>query len=153
MQTDKILIPGIAGTSAMTLFSYLVSESKNKNFREPEILGELIKRLQKSGSKGSAQMAGWGIHYAIGILFVACYSEIWEQTKVKPSLTSGALMGAANGIAGVAGWKLMFDSHPNPPAKHLKAFFGHLLPAHVVFGVFSAVTYKLLFGNKSAGLR
>lgn len=153
MQTNKIIIPGIVGTSAMTLFSYLISESKNKNFREPEILGVLIKRLSKNVSMESSQIKGWVIHYAIGILFVACYSELWEQTKIKPSLTSGTLLGAANGVVGVMGWKFMFKSHPNPPAKNLKAFFGHLILAHVVFGIFNALTYKLTDGNKSAECR
>lgn len=37
MQTGKILISAIVGTSAMTIFSYLVSASENKNFREPEV--------------------------------------------------------------------------------------------------------------------
>lgn len=152
MHAYKILIPGIVGTSAMTLFSYLVSEGKNKNFREPEILAELIQRIPKSRLNKSAHIAGWGIHYAIGILFVTCYSEIWEQTKVKPSLASGTLMGGLNGVLGVIGWKLMFEGHPNPQAKNPKTFFGHLLPAHVVFGIFSAMTYKFINGNKSAGL-
>ena len=134
----------------MTLFSYLVSESKNKNFREPEVLGKLINRLPTSGSMESSQMVGWGMHYTIGILFVACYSELWERTKVKPSLPSGALLGAACGVVGVMGWKLMFEGHPNPPAKNLKPFFGHLLLAHVVFGIFSALTYKVSQGNKGS---
>lgn len=151
MQAYKILIPGIIGTSAMTFFSYLVSEAKNKNFREPEILAELIQRLPKSGLKESANFAGWGIHYTIGILFMACYNELWEQTKLKPSLTHGTLMGAANGVVGVMGWKFMFKAHPNPPRKNPKAFFGHLIPAHVVFGIFSALTYKFTNGNSSAG--
>lgn len=151
MQTGKILISGIVGTSAMTLFSYLVSRSKNRNFREPELLGDLIYRLPVSTSKPSAQLAGWGIHYAIGILFVACYSELWEQTKLKPTLTSGAMLGAANGVVGATGWKLMFKAHPNPPAKDLEPYLGHLIPAHVVFGVFNAIIYKLTSGNRNIG--
>ena len=150
MDTNKILISAIVGTSAMTLFSYLVSESKNKNFREPEVLGQLVNRLPNSGSKESAQMAGWGMHYAIGILFVAIYNQLWKQTKVEPSMTSGTLLGAASGVVGVMGWKLMFEGHPNPPAKNLKPFFGHLLLAHVVFALSSAITYKLTSCNKSA---
>lgn len=148
MKYPQILLPAIAGTSAMTFYSYLVSKSKNKNFREPEILGELIKRMSGNCSRELARMAGWGIHYSIGILFVACYTEFWEKTKVKPSLTSGALMGAANGVVGILGWNLIFASHPNPPAKNLTPFLGHLLPAHVVFGIFSAITYKLKNPNK-----
>lgn len=149
-QTGKILISAIVGTSAMTLFSYLTSNKKNKNFREPQLLGQLIKRLPVNGSKKSSQMAGWGMHYAIGTLFVVCYSELWEQTKGKPSLASGTVLGAGSGLVGVMGWKLMFEAHPNPPAKNLKPFFGHLILAHIVFGISSALTYKITDGNKSA---
>ncbi len=149
MQPGKILISALVGTSAMTLFSYLISNKKNKNFREPQVLGQLISRLPVSVSKESAQVAGWGIHYAIGTLFVVCYIELWHQTKVKPSLTSGTLLGAGSGLIGVGGWKLMFESHPHPPAKNLKPYFGHLILAHIVFGIFCAITYKLTDGIKN----
>lgn len=148
MQISKILVSAIIGTSAMTLFSYLVSNSKNKNFREPQILGTLIERLPKPVSKGSNQMTGWGLHYAIGVLFVVCYVILWKQTKARPTIISGTLLGAASGVVGVTGWKLMFGTHPNPPAKKLKPFFGHLILAHIVFGVFSALTHKLISNNK-----
>lgn len=81
MQTGKILFSSIVGTSAMSLFSYLISNRENKNFREPQVLGQLIKRLPTRGSKESAQMAGWGMHYAIGFLFVACYSKYGSKQK------------------------------------------------------------------------
>ncbi|MEX2349470.1 MAG: hypothetical protein WD554_01185 [Flavobacteriaceae bacterium] len=150
MQTGNILISAIVGTSAMTLFSYLVSEKKKKNFREPEVLGNLIERLPQGVSRENSQMAGWGLHYTIGLLFVAGYHELWKQTKSKPSLTSGVLLGAASGVVGVTGWQLMFEAHPNPPAKKLKPFFGHLILAHVVFGVFSALTYKQINRKKKS---
>jgi hypothetical protein len=38
-------------------------------------------------------------------------------------LTSGALLGTASGLAGITGWKGVFELHPNPPAKNLKQFF------------------------------
>lgn len=148
MQTGKILISALVGTSAMTLFSYLVSESKNKNFREPEVLGDLVERLPNTNSTKASQLVGWGLHYAIGTLFVAGYDKLWAKTKVTPSLTSGALLGAASGVVGVIGWKLMFKAHPHPPAKKLKPFFGHLMLAHMVFGLFSALSHKLTSGNK-----
>src|SRR5690554_4222684 len=151
MQTKKIFFAGILGTSAMTLFSYLVSKRKNKNFREPELLGQLIERLPNKPSNLSAQIAGWGIHYAIGISFMACYSEIWERTGIKPTLASGTFLGVANGVVVVTGWKLMFEAHPNPPAKELKPFFGHLLLAHIVFGVFNAIGYKSTMRIKESG--
>lgn len=148
MKKGKTLISSIVGTSAMTIFSYLVSESQNKNFREPEVLGQLIERLPKSSSKNSAKIAGWGLHYTVGFLFVAFYNELWKRKKIKPSLTSGALLGVASGLAGITGWKGVFEVHPNPPAKNLKQFFGHLMLAHVVFGVFSTLTYKLTVAEK-----
>lgn len=151
MQTGKILISAIVGTSAMTIFSYLVSESKNQSFREPEIVRQLINRLSESSSKEFSQIAGWGAHYAIGLLFVVIFNELWERTKVKPSITSGALLGAGSGLTGIMGWKMMYEAHPNPPSKNLKKYFGHLMLAHVVFGVFSALTYKLTAGDKDFG--
>jgi len=144
MEKGKIFTSALVGTSAMTLFSYLISKSEKINFREPEILSQLIERLPKGHSKTTANITGWGTHYAIGILFVAFYSELWEQTKVKPSIRTGAILGAVSGLAGVAGWQTMFDCHPHPPAKNLKQYFNHLMIAHIVFGIFSAVTYKAL---------
>src|SRR5690606_37982455 len=143
---------GIVGTSAMTLFSYLGSERKNRNFKEPELLGQLIERLPIKSSNQSAHIAGWGIHYAIGISFMVCYSKIWALRSIKPTLSSGALLGAVNGLVGVTGWKLMFEAHPNPPAKELKPFFGHLILAHVVFGVFNVIGYKSALVDKRIDL-
>ena len=148
MKSGKILVPAIAGTSAMTIFSYLVSASENKNFREPKVLGQLVNRLFKSRLKNSAQIAGWCLHYGIGLSFVAFYNELWKREKIEPSLTSGALLGATSGLVGITGWKGMFEFHPNPPTKNLKQFFGHLMLAHVVFGVFSALTYNLTKAEK-----
>ncbi|MGE5943964.1 MAG: hypothetical protein ACM31G_06455 [Flavobacteriales bacterium] len=150
MHIGKTLISAIVGTTAMTLFSYIVSESKNKNFREPEVLGQLVERLPNKISNKSAQITGWGTHYAIGILFMLIYTKLLEQTKAKTSLTSGTLLSITSGLTGIMGWKGMFEGHPNPPSKNLKSFFGHLMLAHIVFGIFSASSYKLMNGNKNS---
>jgi hypothetical protein len=149
MNTGKVLASAIVGTSAMTLFSYLISKKENKNYREPEILGQLVKRLPTDTSKKSADIAGWFAHYTVGTLFVTLYNELWKRKKIEPTFTSGALLGAASGIVGIVGWKLFFESHPNPPAKNLKSYFGHLFLAHIVFGIFSSATYKLADANKN----
>ena len=150
MKTGKIISSAIAGTSAMTLFSYLVSKSENKNFREPEVMAQLIERFPKSCSKKLALIAAWNIHYAIGLSFVVLYNEIWKKEKIKPSFTSGVVLGAASGLVGIVGWKSAFEAHPNPPAKNLKPFLGHLLAAHMVFGIVSALTYKLIPAGKNS---
>ncbi len=149
MQTGKVIISSLVGTSAMTLFSYLASGVVNKNFREPEILGQLANRLPHGASKKYAQVVGWCAHYATGILFEVVFSALWKRKKIKPSTASGAVLGAASGLAGVIVWKGVFEAHPNPPPKDLKRFFGHLVLAHVVFGVFSALTYKLAEGDEN----
>lgn len=142
MGTGKIRSSTFIGTTAMTLFSYLVSEAQDRNYREPRILGQLIKRLPGDTSQKSSEIAGWAAHYGVGLLFDALYNELWKRGKVKPTVASGALIGAASGLVGIAGWEIAFKVHPNPPAKNLKRYFGHLMLAHVVFGIFSAVTYK-----------
>lgn len=149
MESRKILSSAIVGTSAMTLLSYLISETQKKNFREPEILGQLIKSIPIVHSKTHANILGWSTHYIIGILFVAFYSELWEQTKIKPSIGTGAVLGVLSGLVGIVGWQIMFDTHPNPPYKNLKQYFYHLIIAHIVFGIFSTITYKVL-NNKSS---
>lgn len=148
MESGTVLLPSVAGTSAMTLFSYLVSESKNRNFREPEVLGQLIQRMPKGFLKEHAQFAGWFIHYAIGVIFMVFYNELWKQKRIQPSLTSGAVLGGVSGLAGIIGWKGMFEVHPNPPTKNLKSFFGHLMLAHVVFGIFCSLVYKQYVAKK-----
>ena len=45
VEFKKVLSSGIIGTSAMTIFSYLVSELMKDNFREPEIQTYLIKNI------------------------------------------------------------------------------------------------------------
>jgi len=146
--TNNILIPGIVGTSAMTVFSYMVSESKKRNFREPEVLGQLIARLPARVTKEKALLAGWGLHYAIGVIFMTFFNGFWKHNGGKPSLLSGAKLGAASGLIGTISWKGMFEIHANPPAKNLKRFFGHLILAHVVFGVFCSLAYKWTLANK-----
>jgi len=142
METGKVLTSAMGGTAAMSLFSYVVSNLENKNFREPEILAHLIKRLSEKISKEEAEAAGWAAHYAAGILFVAVYNELWKREKIKPSVASGAILGAVSGLAGIMIWSAVFKLHPNPPAKNLKPYFEHLMMAHVVFGISCALTYK-----------
>jgi len=148
MHTGKILTSAIVGTSAMTLFSYLISESEHRNYLEPEILKQLIKRLPIKASNTTSEVAGWCAHYAIGTLFVASYNELWKRKLIKPTFTSGALLGFASGLLGVTGWKVGFEIHPNPPAKNLNKYFGHLILAHIVFGIVSSLSYKLVSTKK-----
>lgn len=72
-RVSNIIKAGIAGTSCMTLFSYITSEKKNRNFKEPKLLDKLINRLT-SLDKTSTIVAGWVTHYTIGIIFATIYN-------------------------------------------------------------------------------
>ncbi|MCL6261067.1 hypothetical protein M3O96_18325 [Aquiflexum sp. TKW24L] len=142
MNLKPIINSTVAGTSSMTLFSYLVSEKKEENFREPLVLADLISRLSPKMRKSDAAVDGWALHYIAGFGFSSLYHKLWKSGKVKPGILSGSLLGAASGLAGILVWKGVFKLHPNPPAKDLKKYFGHLMLAHVVFGAFAGMAYK-----------
>ncbi len=142
MDLTKIISAGAGGTSLMSLFSYLISDVKHKNFKEPEILGELLERIIPAISKKQSVAGGWVLHYTAGTIFTAIYNQIWEKTSIQPNIKSGAVLGAMSGIAGIAVWKATIAMHPNPPAKNYDAYYKHLLLAHILFGIAAAESYK-----------
>jgi hypothetical protein len=142
LHIPEILSGAIAGTSAMTLYSYVLSEFKNKQFREPELLAILLKRLFPQINKSTTHVEGWMLHYSVGLLFTSLYDQVWRKTK-GPSLSSALLLGSISGIAGIGVWKKTFDLHPRPPLIEFKKYYGQLLVAHLVFGVFTALGYKV----------
>lgn len=142
MDITKTLSAGIGGTSIMSLFSYLISDKKNRNFKEPEVLGELLNRVMPGLSEKQADIAGWALHFGAGAAFTAVYDQIWEKTSIKPHIKSGAIMGAVSGLIGIAVWRATIAMHPKPPIKDYKAYYKHLLLAHVFFGIAAAESYK-----------
>jgi hypothetical protein len=87
-KTENLVASATAGTTMMTLFSYLVSMAADKNFSEPEHLGTMIHRFMPGESKKATQMAGCGTHYAVGLLFVLAYEELWQTGKIKKTINN-----------------------------------------------------------------
>ena len=145
MNIPRILSAAAAGTTMMTLFSYLTSEARQKQFREPVLLNSLIKRLPvKSISRHNKSTApGWLLHYAVGLMFSFAYDRVWQKTSADATIANGLLLGSISGVAGVAVWKKTFDMHPNPPKIPFQKYYLHLLAAHLVFGVFATLGYRL----------
>lgn len=143
----KTFTSAIIGTSAMTLYSYFRSEVENKNFREPEILNMMIDNLDMRLQPPT--LTGWILHYKVGFGFASIYHAIWRKTK-GPSIISGALLGAANGLIGIAAWDTALKNHPNPPTVARKEFYQHLFFTHIVFGTFIAIGSQWV--GKSAGI-
>jgi hypothetical protein len=146
MNVSRILSAAICGTSAMTLFSYLVSKRKKEQFREPVLLSLLIKRFE-SREAPKQNIDGWAIHYSVGSMFSAIYDQLWRSGKMKPNITNGAIIGAISGLAGIGGWHATLRFHPDPPPIDIKKYYGHLLAAHIVFGVFAALGYRMTNQN------
>ncbi len=123
------MIDSIAGTTAMTLLSYYISDKKNRNYSEPELLAAMVRKRAPGLSKKAALTAGWGMHYAIGIGMMAAFRGISK----KGGLARPLIYGVAGGLLGIAAWKAMFKKHPNPPSADRSGFYKQLLPAHIVF--------------------
>lgn len=135
----KILLSGIAGTTTMTIYSYLVSRKEREQFREPQLLNRLLygKEHGKMGpvEKSRQPAAGFLLHYCTGILFSSCYHLFWKE-KVKTSvLKNGISYGLSFGILGVSIWKTVFKVHPNPPEIGLNRYLKQLIIAHLIFGM------------------
>lgn len=88
-KAQKIVISGVTGTTFMTGASLLMSLISDKNFKEPEHLSTMIGRLLPWLGKRTKIIAGWGAHYAVGLLFAAIYIELWEQKKIKHNIGNG----------------------------------------------------------------
>lgn len=147
MKVAKILIAGIVGTSFMTLYSYMISRKKRQQFVEPVLLNELIDRSETlpdidNGDKDT-HPAGWGIHYALGFVFVLSYYIVWRNALKSPGIIKGLLIGAASGLIGIVSWKIMFAANDNPPHNDRSGYYRQLFIAHLIFSVSALYGYKL----------
>jgi hypothetical protein len=133
MKTGNTLLAAFLGTSAMTLFSYLVSRKKNKDFREPRLLGKMVYRAVPEIKKPESKVAGWILHCTTGLVFTIIYAELLKNKKLKSNVPDGIILGLINGVVAVGIWKATFSLHPDPPQIHFKDFYKHLILAHVVF--------------------
>lgn len=143
MNARQILSAGVIGTTFMTLFSYLMSYKKRKNFKEPETLSDLAERLFPDVKRKYIEIACWNVHYAVGVFFAAIYAALWEQGKLKPGIKSALLLGAASGAFAILVWKSVFKVHPDPPPRDFKRYYGQLFTAHLIFGLTAYTGYKM----------
>lgn len=144
MEITRIFLGGLVATSVMTGFSYLLSNLRNKQFREPELLNALLSRspfFRLKLSKNS--LAGWILHYLIGWMFVILFAVIWKEGLMPSSIISGSILGLAAGIIGVLGWRIFFAIVENPPKINWSEYYLQLIAAHVIFGICAVLVYQL----------
>ena len=143
----RILLSSLPGTTAMTLFSYLLSGHQHKNFREPDLLNKLFRRLLPANTEYKNQSAGWFLHYLTGLLFAEAYTAFWTAEPGK-NIRTGLILGGISGFAAILIWKFAFTSHPDPPPVDFISFAGQLFIAHVIFGAFVAIGYNMVRPRK-----
>jgi hypothetical protein len=134
-QVAKIIIAGSAGTSAMTIFSYALSEVRDTNFKEPVLLAKMIANLNVPIKKEDTRLQGWLLHYGVGIFFAFTYRHFLKEIRPLDKVKAGLIIGALTGVFGMSVWRLTFLLHPKPPVTNYRRFYGQLLVAHVIFGV------------------
>ena len=139
----KTAFSGVTGTLVMTAGSELMSLIANENFSEPDHLETMISRLAPALSKHAKKIAGWGAHFAMGLVFAAIYVELWEAKKIKHNLKNALILGALSGVIGLFIWKATFKVHPLPPWLNYTHFYLQRIPAHIVFAVAATLAYKL----------
>ena len=142
MKAEEIIIPGIAGTTVMTIFSKIAGEMVNENFSEPDLLSKLYHRLAPAEPKPIAKVVGWLGHYAVGALFSTVYNKLWDKKLVKASGKNSIWLGAVSGALAIGVWKTTFSMHPAPPGIDYKKYYAQLFFAHIVFAMFATLAYQ-----------
>ncbi len=143
MEIIQIILATVAGTTFMTAFSYLVSESFNKLFKEPVLLNFALKALRVDLNARGRKIAGWLIHYAIGLLFVVAYHFVWKWGWLALSWTSAVILGAISGIIGILGWMVIFRIPANNPPVRYGQYYLQLFFAHIFFALGAAAVYMI----------
>lgn len=134
----ETFLTALAATTMMTIFSYVLSYIVKVNFKEPEHLSVMLKRIPIHD-----MVAGWAVHYFVGLLFVVAYFLMWKN-GIEANTGSGLVIGAISGLIAVLVWHLTLKLHPYPPRIHRIPFYIQLVPAHIVFAIAATWVYQLL---------
>lgn len=146
----KVIIAGVVGTTFMTLYSYLKAKQENQQYVEPVMINKLIDNSKNLPSITDEELhpAGWLLHYATGISFVALYLLLWKKSLTKPTLSKVIILGSVSGFIGIMVWKILFNQHDRPPRNYRYGYYRQLLIAHIVFTFAALPTYKILDETK-----
>ena len=139
----QIISSTIAATSVMTLFSYAISESARKLYKEPVLLTYVLHSLKIEVKPALKVFLAWFLHYLIGLAFVVSYHFLWVYEIVEISWPAAFFFGAVSGIVGILGWMLLFKIVPQKPNIDFKGYYAQLFVAHIFFGITAFAVYIL----------
>jgi len=144
--TDRavpILSAALTGTTLMSAFSYVTSQKEGRQFREPELLNKLVRRMPPGVKINKDSIVGWAIHYIVGIVFCTLYDKIWRRLTPIERMLAALPLGTVSGVIGAVIWKYTFKIHPFPPVIRYKNYYLHIILDHVIFCAFAGLAYTI----------
>lgn len=132
----SIVIAGIVGTFAMTLFIELICLLLGKPFHVIRILARML-QLKSSTDRPTPTMFGIAVvvHYSIGILFTYGFKCCIDYELCALSYIDALIFGAIAGMIGILGWRIVFVLHPTPPQLNLPQYLTVIWLGHLVFAL------------------
>lgn len=144
MEIGIILLATFAATSLMTAFSYLVSEAFRELYKEPLLLQYLMTRFNFGITGIWKVIAGWTLHYLIGLIFVVIFHVLWQWGLYNITWLTGLIYGIVIGIIGIGGWVVMFILSNYKPRIDFKGYYLQLFIAHLVFAMTTVFVYRIV---------
>jgi len=129
-----IFISALA-TLSMTAFSYLCSYLTGNQFKEPELLQQLLKSSRLPVYSDNSNFHGWLLHFLIGVIFAVGLVFIQSYFNFNSIWIFAIVAGAIAGIIGIIGWHAMILLNPRPPKISMKKFYLQLVIAHIIFSL------------------
>lgn len=140
----ELLLVSIAATSAMTWFSYAMSQNFRELYKEPVLLSYAIDKMKIDLSTQAKINWGWILHYAIGLCFVVGYHIIWVKDIAPISPLSALLLGAISGVIGIISWIIIFKMTHHQPQIDFRGYYIQLFFAHIIFAIIATALYAVM---------
>jgi hypothetical protein len=143
MNVFKIMIAAFSATNIMTTFSYIISLSYNRLFKEPVMLNFILDNMGITLKGKWKKAGGWLAHYIIGFFFALIYETLWRYTGIKFGWLSGIAFGIASGVVGIIGWHIIYRLPDEKPVAHLREYYLQLFFAHIIFACAVVIAFKI----------
>jgi hypothetical protein len=140
----KVILSGLFGTLAMTLFVNLAAAIFKKPFHVIEVLLRMMQRGENTDSRQTKNIKyaiALVVHYSIGVCFAYVFHFLLQQHVIELSWTNAILFGSLAGLIGILGWRIVFAIHPNPPQLELIHYLLVIWLGHLIFAAGVFITY------------
>lgn len=139
----QLILISIVATSAMTWFSFAMSNQFQELYKETVLLSSVISQFNLKISAESKRTWGWIIHYTIGFLFVVGYHIIWIKDILSVSPLSALILGVISGIIGIISWIILFKITNHQPSIDFRGYYIQLFFAHIIFAFVATFLYHI----------